>query len=185
MGEYFQSFADAWAAFLTRTEPLESFYDEFTGGAFDGEVWVIAPTPEVKRAALRVQGELERFDFLELVPHHFLHVSVPHAAVHEFKEPIDLEYRLVNCFHTAIVAEIDAPALRALDPAPTFLPHMTLAVVRRPEAPDELRRVLMPLRDTVFGRQRVDEVMRIHVDLSRERGLQPWTVVDRLQVARA
>jgi hypothetical protein len=142
---------------------------------------VIEPPPEVKRVALRVQGELEPFDFLELVPHHFLHVSVPPAAVREFDEPIDLEYSRVNCFHTAVVAEVDAPALRALDPTPTFLPHMTLAVVRRPEAPDELRRVLEPLRETSFGRQRVDDILRIHVELSREGGLQPWTVVDRVR----
>jgi 2'-5' RNA ligase len=181
VGRYFTSFDDAWRAFLARTEPLESFYDEFTGGAFDGEVWVIEPPPDVKRAALRVQGELEPFDFLELVPHHFLHVSVPPAAVRAFDEPIDLEYSRVNCFHTAVVAEVDAPALRALDPTPTFLPHMTLAVVRRPEAPDELRRVLEPLRETSFGRQRVDEILRIHVELSPERGLQPWAVVDRVR----
>jgi hypothetical protein len=142
---------------------------------------VIEPSPEVKRAALRVQGELEPFDFLELVPHDFLHVSVPHAAVLEFEEPIDLEYARVNCFHTAVVAEVDAPALRALAPVPTFLPHMTLAVVRRPAAPDELRNVLEPLRDAPFGRQRVDQVLRIHVELSRELGLQPWTVVDRVR----
>jgi hypothetical protein len=181
VGEYFTSFEDAWRAFLERTEPLESFYDEFTGGAFEGEVWVIEPSPEVKRAALRVQGALEGIDFLELVPHHFLHVSVPHAAVQAFDEPIDLEYARVNCFHTAVVAQVEAPALRALDPSPTFLPHMTLAVVRRPEAPDELRRTLEPLRETSFARQRVDEVLRIHVELSRERGLQPWTVVDRVR----
>ena len=181
MGEYFTSFDDAWRAFLARDEPLEMFYDEFAGGAFDGEVWVIEPSPEVKRAALRIQGELERFDFLELVPHHFLHVSVPDAAARAFDGPIDLEYARVNCFHTAVVAQVESPALRALDPTPTFLPHMTLAVVQRPEAPDELRRVLEPLRATSFGRQHVDEVLRIHVALSRERGLQPWTVVDRVR----
>jgi hypothetical protein len=142
---------------------------------------VIEPPPDVKRAALRVQGELEPFDFLELVPHHFLHVSVPSPAVRAFDEPIDLEYSRVNCFHTAVVAEVDAPALRALDPTPTFLPHMTLGVVRRPEAPDELRRVLEPVRETSLGRQRVDEILRIHVELSRERGLQPWAVVDRVR----
>ena len=169
--------------FLARTEPLESFYDEFAGGAFDGDVWVVEPAREVKRAALRVQGELESLDFLELVPHHFLHVAVPHAAVLGFHEPIDLEYARVGCFHTAVVAEVEAPALRALDPVPTFLPHMTLAVVRRPEAPDELRRVLEPLRDNSFGSQRVEELLRIHVELSRERGLQPWTVVDRAKVS--
>jgi hypothetical protein len=142
---------------------------------------VIEPSPAVKRAALRVQGELERFDFLELVPHHFLHVAVPHAAARAFDGPIDLEYARVNCFHTAVVAQVEAPALRAVDPSPTFLPHMTLAVVRRPEDPDELRPVLEQLRETSFGRQRVDEVLRIRVELSRERGLQPWTIVDRVR----
>ena len=58
---------------------------------------------------------------------------------------------------------------------------MSLAYVTRPAAPDELRRVLEPLRETSFGRQRVDELLRIHVELSRERGLQPWTVVDRVR----
>ena len=141
---------------------------------------MIQPPSEVKRAALRVQGELERFDFLELVPHHFLHVSVPAAAVRKFNAPIDLEYARVNCFHTAVVVEVEAPALRALDPTPTFLPHMTLAVVRRPAPSDELRRVLEPLREGVFGVQCVDEILRVHVEFSRERGLQPWTIVDRI-----
>jgi hypothetical protein len=127
-----------------------------------------------------VQGELERLDFLELVPHHFLHVSVREAAVRDFSAPVDLEYARVNYLHTAVVAEVDAPALRALDPDPLFLPHMTLAYVIRHAPPDELRRVLEPLRETSFGRQRADEVLRVHVELSRERGLEPWTVVDRV-----
>ena len=181
MGEHFESFDDAWGAFLARTEPLESFYDEFGGGAFDGEVWVIQPPLEVKRAALRVQGELEAFDFLDLVPHHFLHVSLRDNAAREFTAPVELTFARVNCFPTAVVAEVDAPALESLDPDPTFLPHMSLAYVRRPVPADELRRVLEPLRDTAFGAQRADEVLRIHVKLSRERGLQPWTVVDRVR----
>jgi hypothetical protein len=148
---------------------------------------VIQPSLEVKRAALRVQGELEQLDFLELVPHHFLHVSVPDAAVPELGTTglIELECARVNCFHTAVVAEVDAPALRALDPRPTFLPHMSLAYVSRAAAPDELRRALEPLRETTFGRQRVEEVLRVHVELSRESGLRPWTIVDRVHGARA
>ena len=134
----------------------------------------------MKRAALRVQGELERFDFLELVPHHFLHVNVPAGAAREFKAPVDLEYARLNYLHTAVVAEVDAPALRALDPDPQFLPHMSLAYVRRPAEPDELRRALEPLRETSFGRHRVGEVLRVHVEVSRERGLEPWSVVDRI-----
>jgi hypothetical protein len=148
---------------------------------------VIQPSLEVKRAALRVQGELEQLDFLELVPHHFLHVAVPDAALATLGATgvIELEYARVNCFHTAVVAEVDAPALRALDPRPTFLPHMSLAYVTRPAAPGELPGVLEPLRETKFGRQRVEEVLRVHVELSRESGLQPWTIVDRVQSARA
>jgi hypothetical protein len=180
VGQYFTSFDDAWRAFLAREEPLESFYDEFEGGAFDGEVWVVQPAPEVKRAALRVQGELERFDFLELVPHDFLHVSVTDTAASEFNSPIDLGYSRINCFHTAVVAEVDAPELRALEPDPLFLPHMSLAYVRRPAPPDDLRGVVEALRETALGRQRVEEVLRVHVSLSRERGLEPWTVVDRV-----
>jgi len=132
-----------------------------------------------------VQGELERLNFLELVPHHFLHVSVPPAVVRELDEPIDVEYVRINSFCTAVIVEVDSPALRALDPTPTFLPHMSLAYVTRPAPPEELRRVLESVRETSFGRQRVDGLLRIHVELSRERGLQPWTVVDRLQLARA
>ena len=131
VGEFFESFDEAWAYFLARDEPLESFYDEFTGGSFAGEVWLIAPTPEVKRAALRVQSALERFDFLDVVPHHFLHVSVSDTVVERLETPVDLEYANVTCFHTAVVAEVHAPALQALDPGPTFLPHLTLAVVKR------------------------------------------------------
>jgi hypothetical protein len=184
VGEYFESFADAWSAFLTRVEPLEVFYDEFRGGSFNGEVWVIEPSVEVKRAALRVQGELERFDFLSLVPHHFLHVSVPPVAVDGLGTtgPIDLAYARVGCFHTAVVAEVDAPALRALDDDSTFLPHLTLAVVTRAASPDELRATLVPLRETPLGGQRVDEVLRVHVELSFDRGLEPWRIVDRVRI---
>ena len=134
----------------------------------------------MKRAALRVQGELEHFDFLELVPHDFLHVSVRDAVVRGLAEPVDLEYARVNYLHTAVVAEVDAPALRALDPDPLFLPHLSLAYVRRLAPADELRKVLELLRETSFGRQRADEVLRIHVELSREHGLEPWTIVDRV-----
>jgi hypothetical protein len=115
------------------------------------------------------------------VPHYFLHVSVRDNAAREFTAPIDLSFGRVNCFPTAVVAEVGAPVLKNLDPDPTFLPHMSLAYVRRPVLPDDLRRVLEPLRETRFGVQRVEEVLRVHVELSRERGLQPWSVVDRVR----
>jgi hypothetical protein len=58
---------------------------------------------------------------------------------------------------------------------------MSLAYVKRPTPPEDLRRVLEPLRETTLGVQRVDEVLRVHVELSREVGLQPWSVVDRVR----
>ncbi len=36
--------------------------------------WIVEPSPEVKAAAAGVQESLRRFDWLELVPEHFLHV---------------------------------------------------------------------------------------------------------------
>jgi hypothetical protein len=183
VGRYFESFEEAWANFLAREEPLESFYDEFTGGAFEGDVYLIEPAPEVKRAALRVQAALEPFDFLTVVPHHFLHVAITEDAVARLggrEKPLELDYPRVSCFHTAVVAEVWVRALRPLDPTPTFLPHLTLAVVTRPAPPDELRTALIPLRDTELGTQRVNEVLRVHVQVSPERGLEPWNVLERI-----
>jgi hypothetical protein len=181
-GRLFESFDEAWADFLAREEPLESFYDEFTGGSFAGEVWLVAPPPEVKRAALLVQSELEQFDFLDVVPHHFLHVALSDAVVERLETPVDLEYANVTCFHTAVVAEVHAPELRALDPAATFLPHLTLAVVKRPVPPHELRESLVPMRGSALGTQRLEEVLRVHVELSAETGLEPWSVRERIRL---
>jgi hypothetical protein len=114
------------------------------------------------------------------VPHHFLHVSVRQSLVRAFDTPVDLAYGRVNCFPTAVVAEVQAPKLHVFDPDPQFLPHMSLAYVKRPAPPDELRRVLEPLRDTPLGMQDVEELLRVHVKLSREGGLEPWSVVDRV-----
>jgi 2'-5' RNA ligase len=180
LGEYFDSFEEAWSFFLERAEPLEDFFEEFTGGAFVGEAWLIVPSPEIKRAALAVQSELEALDWLTLVPHHFLHVSLTMDAASAFDEPVELEYARVGCFHTAVVVEVDSPQLHALDPHPKFLPHMTVAVVTGTSRVDELREILAAHRDDAFGTQRVDEIVRVWVELSREHVFEPWTVLERV-----
>jgi hypothetical protein len=128
------------------------------------------PPPDVKRAALHLQAELEPFDFLLLLPHDWLHVTVP--------EPIGsatLRYVRVNCFPDAVVVEVDGLAAEG-----TFLPHMTLALVTRAVPPDELREALTPLRDAVLGEQRVTETIRVAFELDRDALFeQPYRVLDR------
>jgi hypothetical protein len=38
------------------------------------EGWIVEPPREVKAAAVRLQESLRRFDWIDLVPEHFLHV---------------------------------------------------------------------------------------------------------------
>jgi 2'-5' RNA ligase len=183
VGELFTSFEDAWAAFLRREEPLESFWNERPDDP-DAVVdaWLIVPPPELKRAALRVQGELEDLAGLRIVPHHFLHVTLPHA--HELEEPFDVSVRCVNCFPDAVVAEVESKTLDGLDAPETFLPHVSLAYVERPVDPEPVREVLAPLRGSALGSFVVDEVVRVRVPAAKATILDPWTVVERLSLRR-
>jgi hypothetical protein len=130
----------------------------------------VVPAPKVKRAALRLQSELERFDFLLLLPHDWLHVTVP--------EPVgaaELRFVRVNCFPDAVVVEVDGLAAEG-----TFLPHMTLALVTRAAPPHELREALTSLRDAFLGEQRVTETIRVVFELDRDVLFeQPYRIVDR------
>jgi hypothetical protein len=179
----FESFEEAWAYFLGRREPLEDFFARFPAEEFEGETWVIEPPADVKAAAAELQRPLERFDWLRIVPSHFLHVTLP-VPGHELAGigPLDLEYQRVTCFHEALAVEIDAPALKRLHPRATFLPHLTLAVTTRPAPAGELREVVRPLRDAYLGRQRVTEAIRVRFPFSRERLFEPWTVRERVAV---
>jgi len=183
VGEWFTSFEDAWEAFLRREEPLESLWDDLADDP-DATVdaWVIVPPPDVKRAALRVQGELEPVPGLRIVPHHFLHVALPHA--HELEAPFEVSVDRVNCFHDAVVAEVASEALAELDAPETFLPHLSLAYVERPVDSGPVRETLAPLRGSVLGAFAVDEVVRIRVPWAKSTVLEPWTVVERLSLRR-
>jgi hypothetical protein len=130
----------------------------------------VLPSPEVKRAALRLQAELERFDFLLLMPHDWLHVTVPEPV-----GPAVLRYGRVNCFPAAVVVEVDGLAAGG-----TFLPHLTLALVTRAAPPHELREVLTSLRDVFLGEQRVAETIRVTFEIDRDVLFdQPYRIVDR------
>ena len=165
MGEPFTSFEDSWEYFLRRSEPLEDFFaglEEDVDATLDG--WLVEPPASVKRAAAGIQAALSHLDWLVPVPDHFLHVWVglrdtigdawrSWGAV----EPFTIAYTRVNCFHSAVVVEVDGP-LRPLvagmpNDTPDFLPHMTIGVARQAAAPDELRDVLRGLRDSKLGEQ--------------------------------
>ena len=190
MGEQFTSFDDAWSSFLTRTDPLESFFDEFPDDpSVVAEAWLIVPPPEVKREALRVEGVLEGIPGLRIVPHHFLHVSLRGSHGPDLERllelgPFQLRIAKLNCLHTAVVAEAESEELDRLDAPDTFLPHLSLAYVERPIDPDAVRETLLPLRGGSLGTFVVDELVRVRLPAGRSTVLRPWTVVERASLQR-
>lgn len=186
VGEWFTGFDQAWAHFLARREPLESFFAQFEDdpeAVADG--WLIVPPPEVKREALRVQSALEGVPGLELVPHHFLHVWIRGTAhgpdPSELAEltPFELEYRLLNCFHNAVVVEATSDVFARVDAPPTFLPHLTVAVVRGEPDPGPVRAAVEPLRGVELGSDLVEELVRVRFPASTTTIFQPWTMLER------
>jgi 2'-5' RNA ligase len=112
--------------------------------------------------------------------------------------PFFVSYPRVNCFHSAIVVEVEEAGPRALAaalvdsrywrdlpiedavqelPLETFLPHVTVGVVRTPTEPTALRDVLVPLRDVELGQERMSEAQLSVIPASRSTVLDPWEVV--------
>jgi len=181
LGRLFESFDEAWAYFLAREEPLEDFFDAFPPQEFEGEAWIVEPSAAVKAAAIELQRPLAGIDWLRLLPGHFLHVTLPRPGTElRGKGPLALEYRGVNCFHETVVVQVAAPSLQELHPLTTFLPHLTLAITTREAPPDELRDIVVRLRDAVLGREEATEAVRITFPFSRRRFLEPWTVRERI-----
>lgn len=191
MGRLFTSFDGAWEYFVGRAEPLEWFFGDFPDDdAFVAEGWVIVPPVEIKQAALELQGALAALKWLALVPEHFLHVWLGLAAStggrpRELRHSggFDALYRRVNCFHSAVVVEVEAPPLLDLIAgtqvdASTFLPHMTIGVTRVEHDPTELRTALLPLRNVELGVGEVTELTHIRFPAAQTTLLQPWTVVE-------
>ena len=193
MGRFFTSFDEAWQYFLGRAEPLELFFGDFPEDeASLAEGWVVVPPKEIKRAARELQGALASFEWLAPVPEHFLHVWLAGATstggrAHELRHSgaFDAVYQRVNCFHSAVVVEVEAPQLRELIAgtevdASTFLPHMTIGVTREEHDPRELRAALLPLRNAELGGGKVAELTCIRFPAAQTTLLQPWTVIESL-----
>jgi hypothetical protein len=191
MGDFFTSFDQAWEFFLRRTEPLEWFYGQFPDDEeFVAEAWIVEPPPEVKQAALNLQGIFAGLDWLAPIPEHFLHVALGGARglgtkPQELRNSGSFEavYRRVNCFHSAVVVEVEAPPLRRflagtdVDTA-TFLPHMTIGITRNEHDPQDLRRALLPVRNSEVGVSEVTEVKRIRFPAAQTTLLRPWSIVE-------
>ncbi len=122
------------------------------------EGWIVEPSREVKAAAARLQESLRRFDWIDLVPEHFLHVwlGVPERlgdAPQRWPElaPFEIGYPRSNCFHDAVVVEVTQPVRRLVagtqNDLPEFLPHMTVGVTRVEHPAAELRDTLTELRE--------------------------------------
>ena len=134
-----------------------------------------------------MQRAFAHLSWIQPIPRHFLHVWLVGLPIVDLaaRLPLELDYRCVNCFHSAVVVQVRAPVLVRLHPEPTFLPHMTIGVTTQPHLPEPLRTAIRPLRDVGFGRQRASEAKRISFPAGRTTVLQPWTVVDVVPRPRA
>jgi 2'-5' RNA ligase len=159
------------------------------------EGWIVEPSWEVKVAAARVQDSLRRFDWIELVPEHFLHVwlGVPERladAPQRWSElaPFEIGYPRANCFHNAVVVEVTQPMRRLVagtqNDLPEFLPHMTVAVTRVEHAAGKLRDTLIELRETDFGAHAVGETKLVRFPAAQSTLFQPWTVVETVRLGQ-
>jgi len=176
VGELFHSFEDAWAYFVARHEPLESFW---AGLSDDPDellrLWLIIPPDEVKAAVRAVQASFRGLDWIAPLPEYFLHVSAgASAADWSSLAPFPISYRRANCFHDAIIVEAHADG--AFLPPP-FLPHLSIGYFRRPESAEGLREAVLPFRDVELGTGMVEEVVLCDVPIGKTTFFEPWRVV--------
>lgn len=190
MGKLFTSFDEAWSYFLERREPLEWFFGDFPDDEESvAEGWLVEAPPEIKQGALGLQSDLARLDWLTPVPDHFLHVWLAGPvtmgnAPDRWAEsaPFEVEFRRVNCFHSAVVVEASGDGFAllvkrsSLDPS-TFLPHMTIAVTREARDPSALRNALVPRRDIDFGRAVATAAKLVRFPAARTTLFRPWEVL--------
>jgi hypothetical protein len=175
---------------------LERFYDQFPTDEHSVlEGWIVEPSREVKAAAEGVQEALRRFDWIDLVPEHFLHVwlGVPESlgeAPQRWAElaPFAIGYLRPNCFHDAVVIEVTRPLRRLVagtrNDLPEFLPHMTIAVTRVEHPAEELRDTLTELRETDVGAQTVCETKLVRFPAAQSTLFQPWEVVETARLGQ-
>lgn len=204
MGEFFTSFEASWLHFLQRDEPLEAFTDQFPESPCLLAGWFIPLDSALWPAVEALQRCLRPVDWLRPYPAHLQHLwlgslgwamSWPTEATEEWVErgrealrnlgTFTVDFPRLNCFHNAVVAEAEgdkghlaelAHRLLPDEDLSTFLPHLAVALPTAAGNPQELREILVPLREFNLGRQAVDNVRLGLVPLSRCDVLQPWTV---------
>ena len=148
----------------------------------------------MKAAVVGLQQSLRRFEWIELVPEHFLHVwlGVPErlgeAPLHWPElAPFEIRYARTNCFHSAVVIEVTDPIRRLVaetqNDLPEFLPHMTVAVTRVEHPAEELRHTLTELREPDIGAQLVDKTKLVRFPAAQSTLFQPWEVVETARLA--
>jgi hypothetical protein len=159
------------------------------------EGWIVEPSPEVKAVVTGLQVSLGRFDWIELVPEHFLHVwlGLP-GRLGEAPEgwpevaPFEVRYPRANCFHSAVVVEVTEPMRRLVagtkNDVPEYLPHMTIAVTRVQHPAEALRDELIRLRETDVGAQTVDETKLVRFPAAQSTLFQPWEVVETVRLGQ-
>jgi 2'-5' RNA ligase len=199
VGEFFTSFDDAWAYFLARAEPLESFWDELSDDrAATVRGWLIVPPEEVKLKARELQDSFRELDWIAPVPDHFLHLWLGatqeldvDAAARAWADvaPFSIVYRRANCFHDAAIVEAHTQGVPALVergfPAADLvllLPHMSIGYMRRAEAADRLRAALRPFREVELGTGVAAEVLLCDIPVAKSTFLQRWRIVGSVKL---
>ena len=192
-GRLFSSFEDAWAAFLSREEPLEDFVGSLPVEESFLSVWHAPPGEPAAAEAAAVQAGLAGLPDLRLTPGHWLHVSLAVGSVADAVSvgerlrgfgSFEATYGPVNCFHEALVLEARserfAELVRAVDPGRDltfFLPHLSVAYVDGTPAPAPFRERMLPLRDRPPIRDRVSQVALCVVPIARDLVLSSWRTV--------
>ncbi len=218
MGRLFTSFDEAWGFFVDRRDPLEDGFASLPADQAFLLTWLIVFDDTLVPAVQAVQGMFSHLNWVVPQPEHFLHASLGGIALTRHRPtareiggaleyarrawkdtPVfEVTYRRINCFHTAVVVEVegDGPrllverlvedhywgnleiegALREVSPE-TYLAHLTIGTVKGGYDPAPLREALIPLRDVEVGAQRVSEATLCLIPASRGTLLSPWAVV--------
>jgi hypothetical protein len=192
VGRFFSTFDEAWADFLVREEPLESFLAGFPEEEAYLTIWQAPPGEAAAAEVDAVQEALRRVSGLRMTPRHWLHVSLGRGSETELDAARDrlrgfgafeAEYGPATCFHEALALEVRSHRLRDLARAVAperdldfFLPHLSVAYVEGSPAAAAVRDAVVPLHDRPSVRDRVAEVELCVVPVRRSELLTPWRV---------